>query len=85
MVIGAPPATHPERGATNEKTADEKTALRQLPVPDEARRPEDRITEEQLVLKPPASWGDPTAPVDVDPDVEPTIAKTDRPGHKKRD
>jgi len=91
MVIGAPPATHPERGSADQKTADEKTALRQLPVPDEARRPEDRITEEQLALKPPASWGDPTAPVDarrpndVDPEVEPTIAKTDRPGHKKRD
>ncbi len=80
MVIGAPPATHPERGKN-----EEKTALRPLPVPAEARRPEDRITEEQLALVPPASWGDPTAPTEVDPHVELTKAKTDRPGAESGD
>lgn len=53
MVLGAPPGTHPER--TNGR-AEETTALRPLPVPNEARRPEDRITEEQLALLPPEAF-----------------------------
>tara|TARA_R110002096_G_scaffold44526_6_gene120151 strand:+ start:50201 stop:52834 length:2634 start_codon:yes stop_codon:yes gene_type:complete len=80
MVIGAPPATHPKRG-----THEEKTALRVLPVPSAARRPEDRITEEQLILVPPTSWGDPTAPSTANPDVEATVPQTDRPGSKTQD
>ena len=77
MVIGAPPATHPERGSA----ADEHTAIREIPVPAEARRPEDWITEEQLALVPPTAWGDPTGPADV----ELTDPQAKRPEHKKTD
>ncbi len=52
MVIGAPPSTHPARG----DSVGEETALCEIPVPQEARRPEDRITEEHLILEPPAGW-----------------------------
>jgi hypothetical protein len=34
-----------------------------MPVPDEARRPEDRTTSEQLSFRPPAdAFGEPTLP-----------------------
>lgn len=45
MVVGAPPATHPERTLPGISPQDEITA-EHYAVPDEARRPEDRITEE---------------------------------------
>jgi putative nucleotidyltransferase with HDIG domain len=51
MVIGAPPATHPERTLPGVMPREEITA-EHYAIPDEARRPEDRITEESPAVVP---------------------------------
>jgi putative nucleotidyltransferase with HDIG domain len=53
MVVGAPPATHPERTLPGVMRHDEITAEHYAVMPDEARRPEDRITEENPAVIPP--------------------------------